>query len=103
MEKVKIMVQIPYDGFLTNDEKIILQRYQLSKRDLPYFILFHEFSHLRDALLHLNHGTLKDFKRYLADCQQIVRDAPDYREVPFEEQADQFAYQCMLEHCRKAG
>ncbi|SDD49158.1 hypothetical protein SAMN02799630_03751 [Paenibacillus sp. UNCCL117] len=103
MKKVKIMVQIPYDGFLTENEQIILNRYQLSKRDLPYFILFHEFSHLIDAFCYLNHGTMKDLNRYLADCQRIVRDAPDYRKVPFEEQADQFAYQWMLEHGRKAG
>jgi len=102
MENVKIIVQIPYDGFLTEDEQNILIRYQLRKRDLPYFILFHEFSHLMDAIFHLNHGTMKDFRRYLADCQRIVQDAPDYRKLPFEEQADRFAYQCILQHCSKA-
>lgn len=103
MEKVKIIVQIPYDGFLTDDEQIILKRYRLRKKDLPYFILFHEFSHLKDALLRLNHDTLKDFKRYLADCQRTAHDAPDYRELPFEEQADRFAHQCILAYCRKTG
>lgn len=103
MEKVRIIVQIPYDGFLTEDEQDILKRFQLRRRDLPYFILFHEFSHLMDAFFYLNHGTVKDFRHYLADCQRVVRDAPDYREVSFEAQADQFAYHCILEHCRKTG
>lgn len=103
MEKVRIFVQIPYDGFLTEDEQNILQQFQLGKADLPYFILFHEFSHVMDAFSRLNHGTVKDFRRYLVDCQRIVRDAPDYREVSFEAQADQFAYHCILEHCRKTG
>lgn len=101
MKTVKIIIQIPYDGFLTEDEQQIVLRYRLRKRDLPYFILFHEFSHLMDAVLHLNHGTLKDFKRYLIDCRQIVRGAQHYREVSFEERANQFAYQCVLERCRK--
>ncbi|MFC5406141.1 hypothetical protein [Cohnella soli] len=103
MKKVKIIVQIPYDGFLTVDEQNILKRYQLRKRDLPYFIFFHEFSHLLDALFYLDHRTMKDFKRFLVDHQRIARDASDYREVSYEDQADQFAYKCILEHCRKTG
>jgi hypothetical protein len=103
LKKVKIIVQIPYDGFLTLDEQKVMARFRLRHKDLPYFILFHEFAHLLDALPHLQRETIKDYRNDLVTRQQTVQDAADYRKASFEEQADQFAYQCILEYCRKNG
>jgi hypothetical protein len=103
IKKIKIFVQIPYDGFLTEDEQNIMKCYRLRRKELPYFILFHEFSHLMDALSHLKCESTKEYRHYLVSRQHMVQAAADYRKLSFEEQADQFAYKCILEHFRNAG
>ena len=103
IKKIKIFVHIPYDGFLTEDEQSVMKRYRLRRKELPYFILFHEFSHLMDALSHIKHESTKKYRHYMISRQHMVQAAADYRKMSFEVQADQFAYKCILENFRNAG
>jgi hypothetical protein len=90
------VIQLPYDGFLTADEQDVFTRYPISRKELPYFILFHEYSHLIDII---QLTTLSDTTDWVQLCRQHQRIAAmtkpsesAYRNLSFERKADDFAY-----------
>jgi hypothetical protein len=91
--KAAITIQIPYDRYITANEGDVMSRYRIPKQALPYFILFHEYSHLLDALAHIRHSDENSLTAYKAAMIGAAHASSDYRNLPFEMQADRFAYQ----------
>ncbi len=97
--KAKILLQIPYDQYVTNDEMNVMEIYQLSLRDLPFFILNHEVFHLLDVLSMRNKNAMT---KKLKDHHVQAKQTKSYRNLKFEQEADAFAYLCYHEKRRKA-
>jgi hypothetical protein len=102
-KKVKMIVQIPYDGYVTTEEQQLLSRFSLSKKELPYFILFHELSHLLDIMPFIHTSDYGSLKAYLAEHKQMARATANYKDLSFEERADLFAYRMILKMDRLAS
>lgn len=100
-KKAKIIIQIPYDRYMTPHDRQILTQYHLTPNSLPYFIFFHEYFHLLEATLLCHNHT--DVKTYLADHRKAALSASNYRTLDFERCADEFAYQQYVNLCEKAG
>ncbi|MFK7691604.1 hypothetical protein [Paenibacillus sp. HJGM_3] len=100
--KAKIYVQIPFDRYVTDDERHVMALYSISPRDLPYFIFFHECYHLIDGLAHLDRREGKGLDTYQANLKRAARQSSDYRNLPIEASADDFAYRQFVELNRKA-
>ncbi|MBP1964099.1 hypothetical protein [Paenibacillus aceris] len=101
--KAKINIHIPHDRYMTSDESQVLSRYPIMKNDLPYFILYHEFFHLIDALDHLRIHNEKNLDSYHSALKEAVQQATNYRNLDVEQRADDFAYQAYVEQCKKTG
>ncbi|XEC97409.1 hypothetical protein AB6A23_13120 [Paenibacillus tarimensis] len=102
--KAKIVVQLPYDGYLTADERNILIKYPISRRELPYFILFHEFSHLIDAIRLAEKTEWIQIIRGHQKLAAITEQSETaYRNLPFERYADEFAYRRITNMHKQAG
>ncbi|MEW9671598.1 hypothetical protein [Ammoniphilus sp. 3BR4] len=91
--KATILIQIPYDGHITTNEQEVMATYHIPKRALPYFILFHEFSHLLDALPYINADKNQVLQTYQSKLKKEARLTKDYRNLNFEEKADYFAFE----------
>lgn len=100
--KAKVFVQIPYDKYVTDDEKKVISQYQITCGGLPYFIFFHECFHLLDALAHIKH-TNEELVTYQAYLNRAVRSSAEYRKLSFEASADEFAFQQYLKIGKEAG
>ncbi|MEF3305246.1 hypothetical protein [Paenibacillus sp. GYB003] len=99
--RATIYIQIPYDRFLTADERDVLSAYELGKSALPYFIFFHECYHLIDALADFRRsGDLAAYRDALAGA---VRRSANYRSLPVEACADEYAYRQYAEMRAAAG
>lgn len=99
LRKATILLQIPYDHYVTNDEMSVLEHYQLSLRDLPSFILHHEVFHLLDVLSVKNEAAVLNKVRVHHDQAKQTK---AYRSLSFEQEADAFAYRCLREKKEKA-
>ncbi|MFD0710938.1 hypothetical protein [Paenibacillus sp. GCM10027626] len=99
-KKAKIFIQIPYDRYITADEKFVMSHYQISRNALPYFIFFHECFHLIDVLSQLPQ---KDLDTYQAALKKEAQASTHYRFLHVEQCADDFAYQQYMDLCEKAG
>jgi len=88
--KARIQVQLPYDRYLTLDERQVMAKYNLNRNALPYFIFFHEYYHLIDALSHCRQD--QDLKSYQAALARAARTNTPYRKLQIEARADEFAY-----------
>lgn len=99
LKKAKILLQIPYDQYVTEDELHVMERYRLSSRELPYFILYHEIFHLLDALSLKNEESMT---QKLRDHYAQAKQTTSYRSLVFEQAADEFAYRCFREKRGKA-
>lgn len=89
-----ILLQLPYDHYLTDEEIKVLQMYQLPLASLPYFILNHEFYHLMDILADSDEQAIR---QRITRHQELARLEKEYRHLSFEQEADQFAYRCYRE------
>jgi hypothetical protein len=103
LRQARIDIQIPYDRYLTADERQVLSRYGVPQRHLPYFILFHECAHLADAANLIRQAGSKGLLATSTGRAKLAKAAADYRELPFEAAADQFASSCYRDLCKKAG
>ncbi|MFM1650708.1 hypothetical protein ACI7RC_01250 [Brevibacillus sp. B_LB10_24] len=103
LRQARIDIQIPYDRYLTADERKVLSRYGVPRRHLPYFILFHEYAHLADAANLIRQAGSKALLAAGISRAKLAKAAADYRELPFEAAADQFACRCYRDLCKKAG
>lgn len=103
-KKTKIFIQIPFDYYVTEDERQVLARYQITTKALPYIIFFHECFHLIDALSYLQHNDEKNLNSYQAALKATAaQKAMNYRNLHVEQCADDFAYRQYLDLCEKAG
>jgi hypothetical protein len=102
LKRAQIIVQIPDDGYVTESEERILSRYSIAKRDLPFFILYHEASHLLDILPFVKRSDRRGLERYLNRHRQLAAAASSYKDLEFERRADDFAFR-MLMKSRQAG
>lgn len=98
--KAKIVIQIPYDRYITPDEQEVMSRYQITKQALPYFIFFHECYHLIDTLNHIQQNKENDLITYQAALKRAAKMSTEYRELSFEKHADEFAYRQYLDLCK---
>ncbi|MFC5448612.1 hypothetical protein [Paenibacillus aestuarii] len=101
--RANIYIHIPYDRYVTPDERQVLNRYSLKKNALPYFILFHEFYHFIDALEHLRNHERYNLDHYQILLKKAAHKATNYRGLDVEQRADDFAYQQFVQQCKKAG
>lgn len=102
-KKAKICIQIPYDRYTTADEQFVMSHYRISTNALPYFIFFHEYFHLMDALSQLRHKKAKDLVAYQAALKNAAQTSTHYRSLHVEQGADDFAYRQYMDLCEKAG
>ncbi|SFJ35769.1 hypothetical protein SAMN02799624_04236 [Paenibacillus sp. UNC496MF] len=108
LRRAKIMIQLPYDGYLTANERQVLSRYSLKKTMLPYFILYHEAAHLLEIMPYIGSADLHGLKRHVAAHRRLAAEAasspsPAYRDLAFEEEADRYAYRMIVKNRRQAG
>lgn len=103
IKKAKILIQVPYDRYVTSDERQVMSQYNITAKALPYFIFFHECYHLIDALSYLRDNEEKDLHSYQADMYSAARKSTDYRKLHVEQGADYFAYRQYLDKCKRAG
>jgi hypothetical protein len=101
LKSARIHIQIPYDKYLTSTEKETLLRYPFPPQDLPYFILFHEFAHILDALKEIQNSGRQGLFVQRHVHADMAKQAANYRYLPFEQDADNFAYRCLPQ--RKLG
>lgn len=101
--QAKVIIQIPYDGYVTSEEQKILSRFSISKNALPYFIFFHEVSHLLDIMPFIQTSDYDGLHAYLAAHRQMASLEIHYKDLPFEERADRFAYRMVMKNCRQAS
>jgi|GEM_PF-4173367 len=101
--RAKIFIHIPYDRYMTPDERQVLNRYSIKTNALPYFILFHEFYHLIDAIDHLRNHEDQSLDLYQSHLIEAAHQAINYRELDVEQRADDFAYRQFVTQCKKAG
>ena len=94
-----ILLQLPYDQYVTDEEKKVLQTYQLPLPSLPYFILNHELYHLLDIL---SETDKQKIRQRIKKHQKLARLEKDYRNLTFEQEADRFAYRCYREKIHEA-
>lgn len=94
-----ILVQLPYDRFLTDEEKKVLKTYSLPLSSLPYFILNHELYHLMDILSDVDEQKIK---QRVKENQRLTGEEDEYRQLSFEYEADRFAYRCYREKKQEA-
>lgn len=99
--KAKIMIRLPYDRYVTSNERQVMAKYDLSASALPYFIFFHECFHLIDAFSHFERNI--DPKTYQAALTRAARGTVDYRTLRVEARADEFAYRRYADLRQKAG
>ena len=102
-KKAKLIVQIPYDGYLTVDEQQILTRFSLTKSALPYFIFYHEVSHLLDIMPFIRCSDHEGLLHYIASHKQMAAAAASYKDLSFEERADRYAHRMVMKNGRQAG
>jgi hypothetical protein len=102
-KKAKILIQIPYDRYVTSDERQVMSRYLITKKALPYFIFFHECFHLIDALSYLRDNEEKDLNSYQAALKRAAQMSMNYRMLHVEQCADDFAYRQYVDLCERAG
>lgn len=102
-KKAKIFVQVPYDRYVTSDERQVMSQFNIATRALPYFIFFHECYHLIDALSYLRDNDEKDLNSYQAVLLRAARKSTDYRKLRAERCADDFAYRQYLNLRERAG
>lgn len=103
IKKAEIYIQIPYDRYVTSDELDVMSRYSIPKKALPYFILFHEYFHLLDASAYLQGHYEKDLNSYQAALKKAAEVSVNYRILPFEQNADRFAYEQYIDLCKRTG
>ncbi|MFC4808154.1 hypothetical protein [Paenibacillus sp. GCM10023250] len=106
--RAKILIQLPYDGYLTANERQVLHRYSLLKTMLPYFILYHEAAHLLEIMPYIDSADLDGLKRHVASHRRLAAEAATasssaYRELAFEEAADRYAYRMIMKNREHAG
>ena len=94
-----ILLQLPYDQFLTEEELNVMRNYDLPLRSLPYFILNHEFYHLLDTL---PDTTEAELRHRVKKQQRLAQLETNYRNLSFEQEADRFAYRCYREKIGEA-
>ncbi|WP_134699506.1 hypothetical protein [Ammoniphilus sp. YIM 78166] len=102
----KIVVQLPYDYYLTSVEQSVLSRYKISQRQLPYFILFHEFFHLMDTVCMTQGTNSSELIRLSSELYKAINGSSSetaYRQLSFERQADDFAFEHLLRINQKAS
>lgn len=102
-KKAKIFIQIPYDRYVTADERQVLSRYPITINALPYFIFFHECFHLIDTLGYLRHNDESSLSLYQTSLKSAAQTAMNYRTLHVEQCADDFAYRQYLDIFEKAG
>lgn len=102
-KKAKILIQVPYDRYVTLDERQVMSKYKITTGALPYFIFFHECYHLFDALSYLRDNEDKDLISYQAALFRSAQKSTDYRKLHVEQCADDFAYRQYLDLCERAG
>jgi hypothetical protein len=102
LKKAIIHIQIPYDKYLTITEQQILVKYSFPPQDLPYFILFHEFAHILDALQEIEASGRQGLFVQQHVHASMAKQTGNYRHLPFEQDADHFAYRCYCEKATKA-
>ncbi|TMV45304.1 hypothetical protein FE783_29875 [Paenibacillus mesophilus] len=102
-KKAKILIQIPYDRYVTSDERQVMAKFHITTRALPYFIFFHECYHLFDALSYMRDNEEKDLNSYQAALIKSAQKSTDYRKLQIEQCADDFAYRQYLNLCERAG
>lgn len=102
-KKARILIQVPYDRYVTSDERQVMSKFNITVRALPYFIFFHECYHLIDALAYLRDNEEKDLKSYQAALKRAAGVSMNYRMLHIEQCADDFAYRQYVDLCQKAG
>ncbi|MGO4272913.1 hypothetical protein AB4Z22_24255 [Paenibacillus sp. TAF58] len=102
-KRAKIFIHIPFDRYVTPDEHQVLSRYSITTHALPYFIFFHEYFHLLDALDHLRTYESKNLDSYQSALKEAAQKAKNYRSLDVEQRADDFAYYQYVKQFKKAG
>jgi hypothetical protein len=100
--KAEILIQIPYDRYVTPDEQQVI-RYHIPTNALSYFIFFHECFHLIDALSHMRRNKEKDLITNQAALKRAARTSLNYRKLHVEQCADYFAFRQYLDLCKRTG
>ncbi|MGG1516984.1 hypothetical protein ABE504_16365 [Paenibacillus oryzisoli] len=104
LRSAKIMIQIPYDGYLSANEKQVLNQYSIKETLLPYFIFYHEAAHLLEMMPYIEKRDLEGLKWAIAENRDLASKASSsYRDLTFEEKADRYAYEMLTKNCRPTG
>ncbi|WP_438445719.1 hypothetical protein [Gorillibacterium sp. sgz5001074] len=94
----RIFIQLPYDRYLSGEERTVMDRYAVAPADLPYFILFHEFYHLLDLSCQIGRDGSKGLQTYRTALIRAVRQSSVYKDVEIEQAADDFAYHQLVKN-----
>lgn len=101
-KKAKIIIQIPYDRYVTNDDQQVMAQYNITTHSLPYFILFHEYHHLLEVVSLLKCCDTGAYT-YFTENKKASRSSMNYRSLDFERRADEYAYQQYMDLRGKTG